>query len=155
MANRSVKKSEKKTGQTRIMVFGTFDIVHPGHVHFFKQARALAKNPYLIVSIARDANVKKVKGRVPVYKERTRAGHVRKMGLAYMVVLGNLKSHLQHILRQKPDVIALGYDQVGYYVESTAKYVQDVGSPIQLTRLKPHHPEKHKSSIYKLRLEKS
>ena len=49
--------------KTRIMVFGTFDGIHRGHLHFFKQARGLVKNPYLIVSVARDVNVKRIKGR--------------------------------------------------------------------------------------------
>ena len=37
---------------TRIMVFGTFDMIHAGHEDLFRQARALAKEPYLIVSVA-------------------------------------------------------------------------------------------------------
>ena len=45
----------------RIMVFGTFDGLHEGHLDFFKQARQLSKNPFLIVSIARDKNVKIIK----------------------------------------------------------------------------------------------
>ena len=39
------------------MVFGTFDGLHKGHINFFQQAVKLAKNSYLIVSIARDKNV--------------------------------------------------------------------------------------------------
>ena len=41
------------------MVFGTFDILHQGHLDFFKQARKLVANPFLVVSVARDVNVKK------------------------------------------------------------------------------------------------
>ena len=39
----------------RIMVFGTFDIIHAGHEDLFRQARALAEDPHLIVSVARDS----------------------------------------------------------------------------------------------------
>jgi cytidyltransferase-like protein len=51
-----------KPWKTIVMVFGTFDFLHKGHLNFFKQARSLAKNPYLIASVARDYNVKRIKG---------------------------------------------------------------------------------------------
>ena len=47
--------------KVKIMAFGTFDILHAGHLNFFKQARKLSKYPFLIVSVARDVNVKKIK----------------------------------------------------------------------------------------------
>ena len=59
------------------MVFGTFDILHKGHLDFFRQARSLSKNPFLIVSVARDANVKKVKGRFPQNNERLRQKKIK------------------------------------------------------------------------------
>ncbi len=141
-----------KDAVTKIMVFGTFDILHPGHVHFFKQARRLSRKPFLIVSIARDASVKKVKGKAPLYSETARAAFVQKTGLADKVVLGDTKGHMPHILKESPDIIALGYDQAGYYVEATEKYLQDNNIPIRIVRLKSHHPEKYKSSIYKTKL---
>lgn len=137
---------------TKIMVFGTFDILHPGHVHFFKQARRLSKNSFLIVSIARDASVEKVKGRLPVYSENARADFVRNTSLANRVVLGSLGNHVEHILEEAPDIIALGYDQVGHYVDSTVKHFEENNIPIRIVRLKPHRPEKYKSSIYKTKL---
>jgi cytidyltransferase-like protein len=36
----------------KIMVFGTFDGLHEGHLVFLKQARKLTEKPFLIVSIA-------------------------------------------------------------------------------------------------------
>ena len=47
----------KKTVEKRIMVFGTFDGLHKGHLNFFKQAKNFAENSFLIVSVARDKNV--------------------------------------------------------------------------------------------------
>lgn len=143
----SGKKAEAKP--VRIMVFGTFDILHPGHLHFFKQARALAKDPYLIVSIARDVSVRKIKGKDPLYSETVRKELVQASGLADRVVLGSTQGHMPHILKQKPSIIALGYDQVGYYVEATTQYLQEHNLPIRMRRLKSYRPGKYKSSIYK------
>ena len=38
--------------KTRIMVFGTFDGLHKGHLDFFKQAKNFIENSFLIVSIS-------------------------------------------------------------------------------------------------------
>ena len=45
------------------MVFGSFDLVHKGHVNFLKQAKKLGDE--LIVVVARDDNIEKVKKRKP------------------------------------------------------------------------------------------
>lgn len=131
------------------MVFGTFDIVHPGHLDFFKQARHLAQKPFLIVSIARDVSVEKVKGRPPLYGELERKKAVDETGLADRVVLGALGDHIAHILEEAPDIIALGYDQAGYYVETTKAYFAEHAPEVRFITLRSHHPEKYKSSLYK------
>src|SRR6266404_1388313 len=95
----------------RVMVFGTFDGLHKGHSNFFRQARKLSRNPFLIVSIARDINVKKIKGKKSRSKERQRLLAVKNSGLVDKVILGGIKNHIPHIFKEKPDIIALGYDQ--------------------------------------------
>jgi FAD synthetase len=134
------------------MVFGTFDVLHPGHVHFFKQALKLAENPFLIVSIARDVSVAKVKGKPPLYSELQRQKSVVDTGLADRVVLGAVGDHIAHILEEEPDIIALGYDQSGYYVETTKEYFAKHNSRVRFVTLQPHRPEEFKSSIYKARM---
>ena len=61
----------------KIMAFGTFDLLHKGHLDFFKQARLIAKRPYLIVSVARDVNVKRIKGRPPSFTQSQRLKKVK------------------------------------------------------------------------------
>src|SRR3989338_6235564 len=98
----------------KLMVFGTFDGLHKGHVDFFRQARRLAENSFLVVSIARDRNVIRIKGKRPVLSEEKRVFLMKKSGLADKVVLGGIDDHLSHIAKEKPDIIALGYDQKNY-----------------------------------------
>ena len=50
----------------KIIVFGTFDILHKGHLNLFKQAKQ--HGDYLMAVIARDKNVKKAKGKFPKNK---------------------------------------------------------------------------------------
>lgn len=141
-------KPEKFKSPIRIMVFGAFDYLHPGHEHFFKQARALAKNPYLIVSVARSKNVKKIKGRLPWFSEKQRLRFIKDCKLVDKGVLSSLTNHLPHILRQKPRIIALGHDQKRY-TQNLAKDLAKLGLKVKIKRLKPHKRGLFKSSIFK------
>jgi cytidyltransferase-like protein len=134
--------------KVRIMVFGTFDVLHKGHLNFFKQARQLANNPYLIVSVARDANVKKIKGHKTRYNEKQRLKAVKKNRLVNKALLGSLKNYLGHIISQKPQVIALGYDQKAY-TQGLKTLLAGKGLKVRIRRLKPFFPSLYKSSIVK------
>jgi len=52
----------------KVFVSGCYDIVHGGHVEFFKQARELGD--YLIVSFASDEVLRKYKGRLSALPEK-------------------------------------------------------------------------------------
>ncbi|OGG90935.1 hypothetical protein A3H16_00175 [Candidatus Kaiserbacteria bacterium RIFCSPLOWO2_12_FULL_53_8] len=131
---------------TRIMVFGTFDMVHIGHVDFFRQARSLAKKPHLIVSIARDAVVKRIKGEHSRRNERERRALLERNTLVDEVVLGQEEGYIEHIIEAKPDIIALGYDQKGEYVDRLERDIERTKLKIKIVRLKAFEPEKYKTS---------
>ena len=134
--------------QLRVMVFGTFDIVHSGHRNFFKQAKALARNSYLIVSIARDKNVERIKGQAPYNPQMYRLRIVRSVPGVDKAVLGGFREHMPHIIREKPDFIALGYDQVAY-VRGLKSELKRAGLSTKVVRLKPYKPHLYKSTIIK------
>jgi len=143
----------QRTQQRRIMVFGTFDGLHRGHLHFFKQAKNLVKKnlkSFLIVSVARDVNVAAIKGALPHRGERERMNLIKKLIIkskrADKVVLSGIKNYLPHILKEKPDIIALGYDQSAY-VQNLKKDLKSKGILVKIVRLKPY-----KKEIYKNRL---
>ena len=128
------------------MVFGTFDMIHEGHEDFFRQARALAPDPHLIVSVARDDAALRVKGAHPEHREDERLAMVAAHPLTDRAVLGNAVGYIEHIRIHKPDVIALGYDQQGEYVESLEEGLQKAGLKTRVVRLKPYRPELYKTS---------
>ncbi|MFZ3100384.1 MAG: adenylyltransferase/cytidyltransferase family protein, partial [Minisyncoccales bacterium] len=88
----------------KVLVFGTFDGLHPGHINFFQQAKKLGDE--LIVVVARDATVEKVKGRRPRKNENARLSDARNAGIAGEVLLGNLGDTYAIIKQIKPDIIA-------------------------------------------------
>lgn len=126
------------------MVFGTFDLLHPGHVSFLKQAKKLGT--FLVVSVARDVNVKKIKKHLPIFGEKKRLEHVKNLKIASKVMLAGLKDPWPHIKKEKPDAIALGYDQ-NSFVGDLPKELQKHGLKTKVIRLRPFRPEVFKSSI--------
>lgn len=131
---------------TRIMVFGTFDMIHEGHADLFRQARALAPDTELIVSVARDASAERIKGKHPRRTEKERLATVAAHPLVDRAVLGDLRGYMGHIVREKPDIIALGYDQTGEYVEHLERDLQEAGLSTSVVRLAAFKPETYKTS---------
>ncbi len=117
------------------MIFGTYDILHKGHLNFFEQARKYGD--YLIIIVARDKTVEKVKARKPLNNEKKRLKTVEKF--AVKAVLGYIKDRYKVIKEFRPDVICLGYDQ-----KASLKDLKKFKIPIK--RLKSYKPHKYKSS---------
>ena len=136
----------KKAVEKKIMVFGTFDGLHRGHLNFFKQAKSFMKNSFLIVSIARDINVFKIKGKYPFLNEKERMILVKKCKLADKVILSGIKNHIPHIVKEKPDVIALGYDQKAY-IKNLKKDLKNKGISVKIIRLKPYKEKIYKNGL--------
>ncbi len=132
----------------KIMVFGTFDLLHLGHESFFRQAKYLVKNGFLIVSVARDSNVKKIKGILPKYSETKRKEFVAKIAIVDKVVLGGKVDYLPHIVKESPHIIALGYDQ-NAYSRTLAQDLKQAGLTVKIVRLNAYKPNIYKSSKLK------
>jgi FAD synthetase len=128
----------------KVVCAGTFDHLHKGHINFLKQAKALGDE--LIVIVARDDTVKRIKGFLPTHDERLRRNSVEDTGIPDIVVLGNLDTDLFQILEVlEPDIIALGYDQRVSEEEILKRF-----PTCKIVRLSPFHPEKYKSSYYRI-----
>ncbi|MCK4592143.1 adenylyltransferase/cytidyltransferase family protein [Candidatus Parcubacteria bacterium] len=128
----------------KVMTFGTFDIFHPGHESFLKQARKFGD--YLIVVIARDKTVGIVKKRFSQNNEINRQRAVVKSNLADKVILGSLKDKYQVIKKYQPEIICLGYDQT-VFIENLREKLKEFGmEKTKIVKLKPYCSEKYKSS---------
>jgi FAD synthetase len=126
----------------RVLCAGTFDHLHPGHIDFLKQAKSLGDQ--LIVVVARDKNVQKIKGIKPE-KEDRRKLELEKTQIPDKVVLGNLDQDPLFILKELlPDIVALGYDQ-----RVSQEKIQSILPGCEVVRLKPFHPDLFKSSLYR------
>jgi len=120
-----------------VLVFGTFDNLHPGHLNFLQQAKK--HGDVLNIVVARDANVLKLKGRQPQQTEKTRQKKLQQLKIAQQVFLGNknYQNRLKIIAKIRPDIICLGYDQPKLKLPK-----------IKIVRLKSYFPQKYKSSLF-------
>jgi FAD synthetase len=100
--------------QTIVLASGVFDLLHLGHVKFLEEAKkAGGKNAKLFVIIARDNTVEKTKGRKPVMPENQRLALVESLRVVDDAALGLEDFDIGNVIKTiKPDVVALGYDQL-------------------------------------------
>lgn len=135
----------------KIMVFGTFDIFHPGHRSFLKQAKKFGD--YLIVVAARDKTVAIIKKQEPINKEAIRVKIIKDSQLADKVILGGIGNKYAIIKKHRPDIICLGYDQK-YFIDGLKEELERVNlKKTKIIRLKPYKPEIYKTSKLKRFLE--
>jgi len=122
----------------KVLCFGTFDGLHPGHLSFLKQAKKYGN--YLTVVVARDENVKKIKGSYPFYNELLRLRRIRESKLVKEAILGKIFFSYDIIKEINPDVICVGYDQKVDKRKIKEKY------NLKVVRLLPYKEDIYKSS---------
>lgn len=127
------------------MCFGTFDLLHLGHLNYFKQAKKEAD--YLIVVVARDKTKEKEKKEV-VFDEEERLELVKSLKIVDEAVLGDEQDHLKIVKEKNPNVICLGYDHPIKEKKLTEKLLPFHLYP-KIIRAKAYLDHKHKSSKVK------
>lgn len=130
----------------KAVIFGTFDIVHPGHISVFKYAKNLAKELYVI--IARDQNRAKLdqnrdKKNQLIFNENQRLKNISQYKIIDKAILGDLKNPLTFYKQIKPDLIILGYDQY-----QNVKLLNKLKNVV-IKKAPPYHEELFKSQKIK------
>ncbi len=90
---------------TTVMAQGTFDILHPGHIHYLEQSTK--KGDELVVVIARDSRIDKEVH----FDEEERQKLVESIQCVDQAVIGSESDIYSTVKDIDPDVITLGYDQ--------------------------------------------
>lgn len=117
----------------RVMAQGTFDILHPGHVHYLEASAALGDE--LVVVIARDSRVGARKDLLMDEESRRRV--VEALACVDEAVLGSEGDLFDSVERLQPDVITLGYDQ-SFEPESLEAELAEAGFPdVTVERIGP------------------
>jgi len=135
--------------QKTVMVFGTFDILHHGHISLFHQARKYGEK--LLVVVSRDKRVEVIKGARPMFTQRERITLLRELKCVDEVILGGIQDVYQVIKENKPDVIVLGYDQY-YFTDDLEKVIIESQLQTKIVRAKAYKPKAHKTKILKQKI---
>lgn len=148
-----MKKTKKQSRDTthaarrgkKVLAFGTFDILHAGHVAYLEAAKRLAgKDGKLVVIVARDHHSTKAKGFKPYFDQNPRLTVVRALRAVDRARLGVSGERFTVLVQEKPDVIALGYDQRD--AKSAVQAFLDAhGLNAKIVRLKAKNPAQLKS----------
>lgn len=94
----------------KVLVSGCFDLIHGGHIAFFKTASLYGD---LYVSIGRDENLLLLKGKRPYFSEKERLYIVNSVKYVHEAFLASGKGMLDFepdLLRLKPDIFIVNYD---------------------------------------------
>ncbi|MFC1598218.1 adenylyltransferase/cytidyltransferase family protein [Patescibacteria group bacterium] len=123
--------------QKIVLVFGAFDLFHPGHEYFLREA--VKHGDRLVVVVARDKNVEQLKGDRPREDEEVRRSNVENFEVVDEARLGyeDWEQREQVLQDIEPDIICLGYDQRVEVPEGAWKVV----------RIEAFQPEKYKTSL--------
>lgn len=121
----------------RVMATGVFDLLHPGHVYFLTEARKLGDE--LVVVVARDQTARRLKHE-PYVPEHIRREMVEALKPVDRAVLGSTTDIYETVVRERPSIIALGFDQMWNEAE-VARECERRGVPVNVVRVKqlPHN----------------
>ncbi len=127
-----------------VLAGGTFDIIHPGHVYTLESAASLGD--VLVVVVARDSTVERNKGRPPLHGEDLRLKLVSALKPVDVAILGSTRDIMDTVELVRPDVIALGYDQL-HSEEALEAEGAARGLRFEVVRLDSPYPDLKTSSI--------
>jgi cytidyltransferase-like protein len=94
----------------KVIVSGCYDLLHGGHIAFFKTAAAYGD---LYVSVGRDENLLLLKGKKPVFSEEERLYIVKSIKYVHDAFLGSGSGLLDFepdLVRLKPDIFVVNKD---------------------------------------------
>ena len=129
-----------------VLAGGVFDIIHPGHIHTLNAAKLLGD--VLVVVVATDNTAVKMKKRTPIHSQEQRQELVNSLEVVDLCLIGQENDIFKTVNHVKPQIIALGYDQIhqeGYITEGCKKIKLNA----KVARLQSPIPESSSSKIEK------
>ncbi len=141
------KKSLTELGRTSLKVVlagGVFDIIHPGHIHTLNSAKLLGD--VLVVVVATDKTAVKMKKRIPIHNQIHRQNLENSLSMFDLSLIGHEDDIFKTVEMVKPEIIALGYDQI-----HQEKFITDgcrkLNLNVKVARLQSPNPEISSSKI--------
>ena len=129
-----------------VLAGGVFDIIHPGHIYTLNSAKDLGD--VLVVVVATDNTAVKMKKRTPLHSQEQRQELVNSLSMVDLCLVGQEDDIFKTVNLVRPQIIALGYDQV-----HQEKFITEGCKRIELdavvARLQSPIPDSSSSKIQK------
>ena len=135
-----------RTSLNVVLAGGVFDIIHPGHIHTLNAAKDLGD--VLVVVIATDKTAEKMKKRLPLHTQDQRKTLVDALLMVDLSVIGHEDDIFKTVELIRPQIIALGYDQM-HQEKSITEGCKKINLNITVARLQSPIPEISSSIIEK------
>ena len=133
--------NEQKRNNT--MLFGSFDGLHPGHEFLIEKAKTFGER--LVIVVAHDITIRKIKKQIPVFNLEQRIQNIQNIYAEITVIPGDrVIGTWSPIHTYQPHTIIVGYDQ-----NELKKALEDIQKhyKFKIIQIEPLHPQKYKSSI--------
>lgn len=127
------------------MVFGTFDLLHPGHIFYIESA--LKHVEKLIIVVARDQRVEMIKNRKPLHHESARKQTLELRFPEAIVTLGDAEDIFTPIRVYNPDILFFGYDQ-----KAPREMIKKLFPEVHMMHIGAYLPDQYKSSLLRKKL---
>lgn len=133
--NKKVVPLAELKGLGGILVHGSYDGVHPGHLRFWRWAKSLGPEFTLTVTLTADEHFPKYKGPLrPAFPEDVRAEWISYIGIVDYVAIVNEPTGVMAIETIKPDIYAKGHEAEGLIPEETEAAVRNGGRVVFMPR---------------------
>ena len=129
-----------------VLAGGVFDIIHPGHINTLNAAKKLGD--VLVVVIATDKTAVKMKKRKPLHSAQLRQELVSSLNMVDLCIIGNDEDIFKTVDLVKPQIIALGYDQI-HQEKFITEGCKKINLDVIVARLESPRPETSSSVIQK------
>ena len=120
------------TDETTVVAQGTFDLLHPGHVHYLSDATTMGSELHVIVARRKNVTHKAQ----PVLSDRQRRDMVAALDVVDHARVGHPDDIFVPIHDIDPDIIALGHDQ-HHEEASIAAALDEQGIDCEVRRASP------------------
>lgn len=132
----NVIEKEKNKGKLIVQCHGTFDLIHPGHIVHFKEAKALGD--ILVITVTAENYVNKGPGR-PFFNDEMRTLSISNLEVVDYVCLIPFPAAIEAIEVVQPDIYCKGKEYENPKIDVTGNFyddiktVEDVGGKVAYT----------------------
>lgn len=124
----------------RVLIFGTFDILHPGHISLIQKAKEYGE---VHAVVALYEMVVAIKGRVPMHSVYQRKRSLEQYGL--VAHAGDMYDRLRVFREVEPQTVVLGHDQI-IFVDQLKSYIEKNNLATKIIVHPAFHQELFRSS---------